>query len=129
MNPPTLAAAPVVPGLAQVVADVPSEALLLFEAQADGVIAGRAVRRGDLLACRRDRAPTGPAILLPRGKGRPIAGAVHGEELRGAWGEPCHPERWEAAGPVVAWIRRLGRAWRVIEAWDNAPQLPLFQAA
>lgn len=97
-----------------------------FEVLDDGDIAGRPVRRGDAVLCRAEPAD-GHAVLVPRGHGRAIVGEVRGRELRGAWGEPCHPERWTCAGALIACARRVGSAWQLEELFT--PQLPLFAAA
>jgi hypothetical protein len=39
-------------------------------------------------------------VLVARGPGRPRLGTLDGEAMRGDAGEPCSPERWQAAGAV-----------------------------
>lgn len=79
---------------------------------------------GDRLLCE----PTGDdgvVVLVPRGRGRPVLGRQLRGRLTGAWGEPCHPDRWESLG-APRWRQSLASA-----AWEPlyAEQLPLFATA
>jgi hypothetical protein len=107
--------------------------LRAFEVVRAGVFDDILVERGEILLVRCDATGDGRVVLLPRGHGRPALGRREGNRLCGAWGEPCHRDRWEVAGRIVWRARHTGRTWRLdpLTAGRAAPaeQLPLFQAA
>lgn len=66
-----------------------------------GEFNGRTWRVGEGLACVAPVADEARAVVLvARGPGRPRLGTLEGESMRGDAGEPCSPERWQAAGAV-----------------------------
>lgn len=97
-----------------------------------GVFGGRHYDAGDVVVCRGRAVHGDGVVLVARGHGRPRLGTVDGLSFRGDAGEPCHAERWQAAGRLVAVYRRTAQGWLVdlvgpAPAVEEAPaQLSLF---
>lgn len=91
----------------------------------------RSGRLGDTELCIGDRllceptADDGVVVLVPRGRGRPVLGRQVRGRLSGAWGEPCHPDRWESLGAPRWWQSVAGGGWESLKM----EQLPLFASA
>lgn len=98
----------------------------LFDARPWGV--------GDVVVCAGTSAEGVRTVLEPEGRGRPVLGKVTADGLTGAWGEPCHPRRWVAAGRIVRVLAaavdvRPEFVPRAVPAPRQEQQLALFAPA
>ncbi len=83
-----------------------------LECVAPGVLDGVAWEPGQRAAAIPGVLDGDAIVLLPRGRGRPMAGRLAEGFLLGPWGERCAPQRWDVAGRLVGPFRRAGRRWQ-----------------
>jgi hypothetical protein len=122
MNAPILAPLPV----SAIPARIAGPGVTAWEVVRSGSIGEVELAVGDRVVCE-PTAQDGVVVLVPRGRGRPVLGRQIGGRLSGAWGEPCHPGRWEIMGaPRWRLVLAHGR-WQSLGMQDE--QLPLFASA
>jgi hypothetical protein len=92
-------------------APLPREGVRLFVVTGEGTFGGRGYGVGEVLVCRGEARSGDLTVLVARGHGRPRLGSVRGTRLVGDAGEPCLPERWQAAGRLVARWRHAAHGW------------------
>lgn len=108
---------------------LPREGVELFVVTTEGVYGGIRFAAGEVLVCRGEARPGDVVVLVARGFGLPRVGSLDGTRFRGDAGEPCHPGRWRAAGPVVAQVQRTEAGWviRLVERGVCEPALASFE--
>jgi len=126
MNPPTLCRVPTAPLPAGAVLD--PAGLVAFEVVRGGEFDGVTLVAGERLLVRAGAQGDGRVVLVPRGHGRPTLGRRDGGRLSGAWGEPCHRDRWEAVGRI-AWRARVDERGLRVEPVSAVAPAPAVQLA
>jgi hypothetical protein len=118
------ASAPTIRPLNEPVTGVTQPGVRLFVVTSEGRFGGCTFATGEVLVCRGEARSADLTVLVARGHGRPRLGSVVGTRLVGDAGEPCLPERWQAAGKLVARYRHAAHGW-VVELLDGgAGDLP-----